>query len=105
MNPEDIQAWSAAISAVVGKLKDIISLIPSSEKKDQVLRDLEQAEKKIREAEAIKAKDIGYDLCYRQYPPHIMVVKRIGNDDYSFCPECKLTWDGRTEHEILGRNP
>jgi hypothetical protein len=61
------------VSTTITTLKNIKELIPSGNKKQDVEKKLEEAEKSIKIAEAEIAKGFNFQLCYRHFPPGVML--------------------------------
>lgn len=105
MDPESLTSWAVATTSVIKAVRTAIDAIPSGPKKAKAEHQLELAERAMKEAEAVKARDLGYELCFRSYPPHTMAMKRIGSVDCWWCPTCELTWDGRSLEDLAGEDP
>jgi hypothetical protein len=90
----------AIVRSGVGALKDLIGLIPASQRK-AAEETLEKADLAFRTAEAKLAKELGYQLCQCTWPPQIMIRVSAGrmmgsgtqayrNESWK-CPTCKNT--------------
>jgi hypothetical protein len=67
----DLTEMFALIRGGVGALKDLLSLVPATERK-AAEETLEKADVAFRTAEARFAKELGYELCQCTWPPQIM---------------------------------
>lgn len=91
MNPDEIKAWALAGSAAIVALKEAISLLPSGTKKEEAERAVARAEQEMKEAEAVVAKKLGFEICTRCWPPEIMT---IADDDLYRCRACGKPFPG-----------
>jgi hypothetical protein len=84
----DVHALSngiSLISAAVSTIKQVLDLIPESQKKTDAQAALAQAERELKIAEATVAKDLGYEICRNHFPPEIMLSPDGGKWE---CPNC-----------------
>ncbi len=91
----DIDAVKQAISAfgmVISTLKQAKDLLPDGERKTEISKHLENAERQIKIAKSQIAHTLNYELCRNHFPPEIMLSKddRIWN-----CPSCENKKDKR----------
>lgn len=61
------------VTTAITILKSIKELIPSGDKRQDVEKKLEEAEKNMKIAEAEIAKGFNYQLCHRHFPPGMML--------------------------------
>jgi len=89
----DIEGFTAGIGLVktaVETYRAIIQKLPKSPKRDEIEKQLQEAENQFRAAEARAAKSLGFDLCQCDWPPPIMLkVGGSGPDIITECPRCK----------------
>lgn len=87
----DISALTEGLSllgGVITILERLKGLLPNGSGKEAVIEALEkaeQAERKLRIAEAQAAQDLGYELCRCTFPPQIMLSK---DGRHWKCPKC-----------------
>jgi len=84
----DIDALSKGVglfSSAIAALKQVINLVPDSAKKKEAAAALEQAQKEFQLAEVETAKELGHEICYRHFPPGIMLME---SDTHWKCPKC-----------------
>lgn len=85
IDPADIKSWSEAAGAALAALKAAKDLLPAGKKKQDAERAIEAAERDLQVAYASAAKELGFELCRRHWPPGIMVM----NDrDIYVCRDC-----------------
>jgi len=61
------------VTTAISTLKNLKELIPSGDKKQDIEKKLEEAEKNMKIAEADIAKGFNYQLCHRHFPPGVML--------------------------------
>ena len=87
----DISAWTEGLSflgGVITILERLKGLLPDGSEKEAVIEALEkaeQAERKLKIAEAQAAQDLEYELCRCTFPPQIMLSKDGTRWE---CPKC-----------------
>jgi hypothetical protein len=87
-------------SAVVA-LKQAIELLPDSSKKAEAAAALERAEREFKLAEAETARNLGYEVCRKHFPPEIM----LSEDDMVWkCPKCENMKDLRPKSIPMRRS-
>jgi len=99
----DISSIAGVITAgkeLVALLREFKALLPDSEKAAELVKRLEDAERKLQEQQALTAKDLGYQLCQCTYPPQIMLFKRKTRSY-----ECPLCGDNRDNMPIAFHKP
>ena len=85
VNPEDIKSWSSAAAAALAALKAAKDLLPAGMKKKEAENAIEVAEQNLQLAHASAAKELGFELCRRHWPPGIMV---LNDKDIYVCRDC-----------------
>jgi hypothetical protein len=57
---------------------------------EELERKFDELEQQLQLAESTAAKDLGYPLCRKHWPPRIMTVSRVDDDglEYWRCQEC-----------------
>ena len=78
MDTESLKEGLTVLGAAIKMLKSLKPLIPSGAKRDEAERLLSEAELKMKEAEARLAKDLGFRICKRCWPPEIMTQNDVG---------------------------
>lgn len=61
------------VYTTISTLKKMKEFIPSGDKKQDFEKKLEEAEKKMKIAEANIAKEFDFKLCHRHFPPGILL--------------------------------
>lgn len=61
------------VSSTISTIKTIKDLIPPGDEKQVIGKQLEEAENKLKIAEAEIAKGFDYKICRRHFPPGIML--------------------------------
>ena len=85
MSIDDVKDWITTTTAAVVALRTVKDMLPAGPNRDHAERLIEEAEKKIRNADASAAKAFGYALCFLHYPPGIMIRQA---DHSSQCQTC-----------------
>jgi hypothetical protein len=84
----DIDAFTKGlglIGSAIATIKQVIELLPDSPKKDEAMVALKQAERELKIAEGETARELGYEICRKHFPPEIM----LSEDDSTWsCPIC-----------------
>lgn len=73
MDVDSLTKGIRLVSSTIATLKKLKDLIPASDKKQDVEKQLEEAENNIKIAQAEIAKGFNFQLCYRHFPPGIML--------------------------------
>lgn len=73
MDVDSLTKGIGLVSSTIATLKKLKDLIPASDKKQDVEKQLEEAENNIKIAQAEIAKGFNFQLCYRHFPPGIML--------------------------------
>jgi hypothetical protein len=84
----DIDSFAKAMASIgvsLAALKPYIDLIPNPQKKKEAKAELEKLEEGFKLAQVGKAKELGYPICERHWPPGIMVR---GKDGERTCIVC-----------------
>jgi len=85
MNIEEVKQIFSIIAMTLGLMKQTKDLLPDSENKDRVSKNIEQAEKQIQIAEIQIAQSMGHKICRNHWPSGIM----ISSDNKNWkCPVC-----------------
>jgi hypothetical protein len=78
---QGVELFTTSISAI----KQVIDLLPNNSQKEELLAEVNQAERQLKIAEAQIADGLGYRLCHNHFPPEIM----LSTDDATWtCPNC-----------------
>src|ERR1043166_3839523 len=85
LNPAEIKSWSEAAAAALAALKAAKDLLPAGKKKQDAEKAIEAAERDLQLAHVSAAKDLGFELCRRHWPPGIMIVD---DRDIYVCRDC-----------------
>lgn len=85
MDIGDMSSVIALLRQALGAFKDAQSALPDSQEAKGALRKIEDAEEKLKTAEAQAAQELGYHLCRAHWPPEI---KLQGRDGTFRCPKC-----------------
>ncbi|MDG1241709.1 MAG: hypothetical protein P8P52_04010 [Opitutae bacterium] len=78
------EGLTAAYTAVK-TIKGVKDMLPESKEKNQISQTLETAEEQLKIAEAKVAKELGFELCDRHFPPGIMIQSE---KNYYTCKDC-----------------
>lgn len=73
MDIDSLTKGLGLVTTAITTLKSLKEHIPLGDKKQDVEKKLEEAEKNIKIAEAEIAKGFNYQLCHRHFPPGIML--------------------------------
>jgi hypothetical protein len=92
ISPADIKSWSEAAAAALATLKVAKDLLPAGKKKQDAEKAIEAAERDLQVAHASAAKELGFELCRRHWPPGIMVMD---DRDIYVCRDC-----GKADPEV-----
>jgi hypothetical protein len=92
VNPEVIKSWSEAAAVALAALKAAKDLLPGGKKKLDAEKAIEAAERDLHIAQASAAKELGFELCRRHWPPGIMV---LNDKDIYVCRDCGKPDDSR----------
>ena len=77
--------FSGLFSSALAALKQAKDLLPDGSKKAEAEAALERAEREFQLAEAETARQLGYQLCKKHFPPEIM----LSEDEHLWeCPQC-----------------
>lgn len=68
-------------------IKAILPKLPRNSKKQEIIQTLNEAEKRLKLAEAKSAKELGYPLCKCTWPPQIMLATK--KENHFKCPRCE----------------
>ena len=85
MNIDDIKPWIESANSVLTTFKALKDLLPAGQKRDDAERLLKNAERDLKLTEGRIARDLGFQLCPRCWPPEIMLVAA---DDLLRCRRC-----------------
>lgn len=91
----DLQALQTGLMGVASalwQLKKAKDLLPEGADKKEIENEIEQAERKLKLAEAQIAPGLGYEICRNHWPPGIMVSEE---DEVWKCQDCGNTRDTR----------
>jgi len=90
MSIEEITTGIGLVKTAAETIRTVAGMLPKSPKKEEVEKQLQQADNNFRAAEAKVAQSLGYDLCQCSWPPQIMLkVGGRGPDIITECPRCK----------------
>lgn len=89
MEPIEMGQWIATGTAGIRALKELITLIPGGRGKE-AQDELSKVETALGIKAAEAASTLGFRLCRREFPPHIMVQNESGQ---WICPVCGVQAD------------
>jgi len=89
IDPVDIKTWAEATGAVFKAIRSVLDSIPSGKKRKEAERLLAEAEQEQKKAEAMLAKQLGFQICQDCWPPEIMVFSKA--DGFLRCRNCGQT--------------
>ncbi len=73
IDPTQAAAWIAAGKAALDLLRAAWTPLPKGDEKDRIATKLEEAELALELSNAKLAKELGFRLCQRQFPPKPML--------------------------------
>ncbi len=73
MDIDSLTKGIGLVSNTITTLKRLTDLIPATDKKQDVEKQLEDAENNMKIAQAEIAKGFNFQLCHRHFPPGIML--------------------------------
>ena len=85
MDTNALKEGLGAVGVAIATLKNLKDLLPSGQKRDEADKLLHDAESKMKEAEAKLAKELGFPICERCWPPEVMT--RNAEDEF-VCRKC-----------------
>ena len=88
IDAHQIKEWAEATGSVITSVKAAIGLLPAGPKKEEAQRHLERAEFDFKRAQAESARQLGFELCPRCWPPEIIL---IAANDKKICRGCGKT--------------
>lgn len=85
-----------ATKGAINILKGVKDLIPEGKDKEEATKQIQEAERILKLADAKVAQELGYSLCKCTFPPQIMIENQEGK---SVCPSCGKI-DGEVKPQI-----
>ncbi len=85
MDINELTPWIESAKSAIATLKLIKDLLPSGAKREEAEKLIAKAEHDLRLADAALARDLGYGLCFRHFPPGILLEE---DGDVLRCHTC-----------------
>jgi hypothetical protein len=85
IDPQAIEPWVKLGADALSALKSALPLLPKGEKREQVEKKIQAAERALDLAHAQAASALGYHLCKCTFPPQIKLAEPSGQMK---CPRC-----------------
>jgi hypothetical protein len=86
---QDVADYIRLSKDAIDLVRSAWTLLPKSEKRDEVEKKLDAAEEALKRSDAALAQKLGYSLCQCTFPPQIMLWRE--QEKVTKCPSCGRT--------------